>query len=43
MAQIYVNSKFGDLETIKLRHILFPWSWSSNVQFQFTTLRLLRC
>jgi len=26
MAQRYVNSKFGDLETIKLRHILFPRS-----------------
>jgi len=27
MAQRYVNSKFGDLDTIKLRHILFPMSW----------------
>jgi len=27
MAQRYVNSKFGDLETIKLRNILFPRSW----------------
>jgi len=27
MAQRYVNSKFEDLETIKLRHILFSRSW----------------